>query len=75
MVFLPQCEHSSCSVYPLFNYPSYKKGVYCSKHKVEGMEDVMSKYCIHDSCTTRPVFNIPTQGNYILFVFPLTTFE
>ena len=39
-----------CAVYPTFNYPGEKKGLYCAKHKKEGMINITGKICIVPGC-------------------------
>ena len=55
------CQHDDCETQPTFNFPNEKKGLYCVKHKLDGMVDVKHKTCQHDDCETRPVFNFPNE--------------
>ena len=61
------CQHEDCTTRPSFNKPGEKTGIFCSKHKKEGMVDITHKTCQHEGCTTRPTFNKPGEKNcYIL---------
>ena len=58
------CNELNCMVIPNFNIEGETKGLYCSKHKKEGMINVISKTCIE--CKKQPVFNVEskTKGLY-----------
>jgi hypothetical protein len=49
-----------------YNYPGETRGIYCVKHKKDGMINVVSKTCEFTNCITRPTFNYPeeTRGIY-----------
>ena len=47
----------ACNTRPSYNYESEKKGIYCNKHKKEGMIDVQSQKCIHENCKKCSSFN------------------
>jgi hypothetical protein len=55
------CKAKDCKAWPSFNYHGQKKGMYCSKHKQEGMEDVMHARCQAEDCMSQPVFNAPGE--------------
>ena len=38
-----RCEHENCDTRPTFNLSNEKIGIYCSKHKTEGMVNVKDK--------------------------------
>ena len=47
------CIHLGCKTRPSCNKEGETKGLYCSSHKLEGMENVISKTCISEWCYTR----------------------
>jgi len=51
------CIHDGCKIQPAFNNEGETKALYCSKHKIEGMVNVISQTCIHERCNIQPVFN------------------
>lgn len=50
------CFENHCSKHASYNFEG-EKALYCSKHKQEGMIDVVSKRCINQGCYTQPVYN------------------
>jgi hypothetical protein len=52
-----KCIHEGCKTRGHFNKEGETSGLYCSKHKLEGMIDIKSKKCIHEGCRTQPHFN------------------
>jgi very-short-patch-repair endonuclease len=48
------------------NYPGEKKRLYCGKHKLDGMINVLKHYCAFKGCQTTPSFNYEgeTKGLY-----------
>ena len=58
------CIEPGCKVRSSFNIKGEKKGLYCGKHKKEGMVDVNNPICIE--CDTRAGFNNKgqTKGLY-----------
>jgi hypothetical protein len=58
------CSYEGCKVKSaLFNLPTETKGLYCSKHKINRMIDVVHKTCHHKECNKIPNFNLPTKTN------------
>lgn len=53
------CCIDDCSTYGIFNYPGSYNNYYCSKHKLNGMIDVVNKKCKMDNCNKQPRFCIP----------------
>ena len=51
------CIHEECKTRPIFNVEGQINGLYCSKHKLEGMVDVKDKTCIYEGCKIRPYYN------------------
>lgn len=49
-------NEDSCTSRPNYGFPG-GKAEYCSKHKLEGMKDIVSKRCSYASCDVRPSFN------------------
>lgn len=43
----------------VFNFPFERGGIYCKRHRSEGMVDVISRKCLHSGCTTFPTYNSP----------------
>ncbi|CAL8462977.1 g2511 [Coccomyxa elongata] len=61
------CMHAAgCSSRSSFNYPEQQGGLFCSKHRLEGMINVRNKPCLHPGCQKQPCFNRPgtTVGLY-----------
>ena len=52
------CKETNCKTRPTFNVEEETKALYCSKHKLENMVDVVNKRCIHPNCKTLPNFNV-----------------
>ena len=50
------CKENGCNVIPNFNNEGEIKGLYCSRHKKEGMIDVKNKKCL--CCDTQANFNV-----------------
>ena len=55
------CIEDNCTTYPVFNMLGTSKGIFCSKHKKEGMVNVKDKTCIHEGCKIQPNYNIEGQ--------------
>ena len=53
-----RCASSDCAQ-PSFNCENDTNGMYCSKHKQDGMVDVKSKRCKSSNCQIRPTFGYP----------------
>ena len=51
------CIYEGCKIRPVFNVEGQINGLYCSKHKLEGMVDVKDKTCIYEGCKIRPYYN------------------
>ena len=51
------CIIEDCKTRPIYNKEGEKKPLYCSKHKLDGMVDVISKTCIYEGCKVRPTYN------------------
>ena len=51
------CIHEGCKIRPAFNKEGETKALYCSKHKIEGMVDVINQTCIYKGCKIQPSFN------------------
>jgi hypothetical protein len=47
------CIEINCNTRACFNKPTDKIGIYCKKHKKEGMVNIKNKRCIE--CNTRPL--------------------
>jgi len=62
------CKDPDCKKQAIYNVEGKKNGLYCSKHKIEGMMNVVSKRCIHEKCNVRPNYNVEGEkkGLYCL---------
>ena len=62
------CKEDGCtSLNPNFNFRGATTGLYCKRHREDGMVDVVSKTCKEDGCTSvNPHFNLAgkTTGLY-----------
>jgi hypothetical protein len=47
------CIHEGCKIQPVFNNEGETKALYCSKHKIEGMVNVISQTCKNEWCLTQ----------------------
>jgi hypothetical protein len=61
-----KCLENECNVMPNYNYKGEKQGIYCAKHKKNGMIIVTNKSCLDDECNIRPHYNYEgeKQGIY-----------
>ncbi len=56
------CIFIDCNITPTFNYKDQKKGLCCSKHKLDGMIHLIKKKkCFFPDCNTVPSFNFSGQ--------------
>jgi hypothetical protein len=55
------CVHPECSTRAYFNTKGEDKPLYCNKHKLDGMIDVLNKKCKGDGCEMIPHFNYPEE--------------
>jgi hypothetical protein len=46
------CIEDNCTTYPVFNMLGTSKGIFCAKHKLNGMVNVKDKRCIIYGCDT-----------------------
>lgn len=54
-----KCQVEGCTVkYATYNYITSSKGMYCSKHKLDDMKDVVNSKCMEFGCRKRPSFGI-----------------
>lgn len=54
-----KCKEVNCKTQAYFNLPNEKTGIYCKKHKKDGMMDVNNKRCKELNCNKIPSFNFP----------------
>jgi hypothetical protein len=52
------CIHINCKKQSIYNLEGETKGLYCFRHKKEGMIDVKNKKCNEEGCKTRPNYNL-----------------
>ena len=57
------CLHSGCKKRAYFNIEGEKNGLFCAKHKKEGMIDVKHKTCEIPECAIQPNFNMIGEKN------------
>lgn len=61
--FQNKCVHMKCNKTASFGYPikdaQKKEALYCAKHKLEGMTDVIHKKCLYEGCNKCPSYNYP----------------
>lgn len=50
MVYVERCAHPGCGKIPSHNHPGFKKGLYCTSHKFNGMVHVGKKPCTRRGC-------------------------
>ncbi|BDA48279.1 hypothetical protein COCOBI_11-5390 [Coccomyxa sp. Obi] len=62
-VMVRECVVAECGTHARFNHPGETHGVFCSKHKMEGMRNVVHKPCVEPGCATLAVFNQPGAGH------------
>ncbi|KAK9902107.1 hypothetical protein WJX75_004631 [Coccomyxa subellipsoidea] len=58
-----ECVVAECGTHARFNHPGETHGIFCSKHKIEGMRNVVHKPCAEPGCATLAVFNEPGAGH------------
>jgi hypothetical protein len=68
------CRNDECFSEPNYNFFGLKPGVYCTKHKEPGMEDVKHPHCQHvgensERCTKNPTFG-PVGGEKATYCEP-----
>jgi hypothetical protein len=51
------CIFKECKIIPNYNFPNIISALYCNRHKLEGMIDVISKKCKIQGCIKRPIYN------------------
>lgn len=51
------CKHNGCKTIASFNYKGCDKRIYCSKHKLDNMENVRWKLCAYDDCRNKRLSN------------------
>ena len=52
---------SLCTKRSFFNYKNEIKALYCSKHKLTDMVNIVSKRCIHKDCYKQPLYNFEDE--------------
>jgi hypothetical protein len=60
-----RCIEPGCITMCKYNFPTEKKGIYCSEHKKETMINVISKRCIEPGCMTIPIYNFMNETKAI----------
>lgn len=51
------CNYPDCKTYSNFNFEGETKRLYCSRHKLDGMINLLAKKCSYKGCETMPIFN------------------
>ena len=57
MIKRKTCIHPECKAQPNYNNEGDTKPLYCGKHILDGMVNIVSKTCIHEGCKTIPIYN------------------
>jgi hypothetical protein len=55
------CIYDDCKTRCSYNFEGNKRGIYCNKHKLTNMINVITKTCIHLGCKTQPLYNIKEE--------------
>jgi hypothetical protein len=59
---MTKCKHPECNTISNFNYLVMTFGMFCSKHKLVGMVDIVNKRCQQPYCKKIiPGFNLPDK--------------
>ncbi len=45
-----KCKQEGCNTQPVYNFKNETRGLYCFKHKIEGMIDIKSPRCQYKDC-------------------------
>ena len=56
-----KCNYENCNALPKFNNLNEKQGLFCLKHKQEGMINVINKKCNFNNCNIHSNYNIPGE--------------
>jgi hypothetical protein len=56
------CLHDGCKTRPSYGSDSDTKATYCLGHKLDGMEDIISKRCAFSGCKKQPLFGNPSDA-------------
>lgn len=57
---IKHCIHYDCHIkIAIYNYPGETNGIYCKKHKLNGMINVTNRKCLQ--CNTIPSFNYSNE--------------
>lgn len=57
-----KCAYKDCDTQLLYNFSGHKGGLYCNKHKEDGMINVVSIKCNVENCNTRASFSFYHQN-------------
>ena len=55
------CADPTCKTSARFNQPGTARGIFCSKHKAEGMVDVVHQRCSTEGCNVLASFNVQAR--------------
>ena len=55
------CNDPTCNKNANFNFAEETRAIYCSKHKLVDMVDIVNKRCFDPECDKRPIYNYPTE--------------
>ncbi|KAK9843450.1 hypothetical protein WJX81_003124 [Elliptochloris bilobata] len=56
-----RCHFENCRTWAYFNLPGSQRGMFCARHKSEGMVDVVNRLCAAEGCSKHPNFNHQDQ--------------
>jgi len=62
-------DDEECKTIPYFNYPGVKPAIFCSKHKMEGMVNVLDKYCLEPDCNRLACCNYKDVKSVVYCIF------
>ena len=43
------CIHQGCKTQAIYNFEGLSKGIYCSKHKLQGMVDIIKGFIVQNT--------------------------
>lgn len=60
------CEFKDCKKLPHYNYINEKKPIYCGKHKLDSMVNIITSKCTFENC--KKFQHIIIQMKKLLFI-------
>ena len=56
-----KCNYEGCNTISSFNLITETIGLYCAKHKLDNMVNILNMKCIHIGCGRLSRFNLPNE--------------